>query len=199
MLSVSFRRCQPSNLQSELGLNLLGAESLLWNRSTLRWCVCFTFLCAEPLTQSCPRLLPQSDSFLKSRWEILSVSAAREATPILVKKQAQSGMRRRPKPERRRAQIKPSLVRSPPPILSLLLRSGATQSCPGESSWPGKHFQTPPCPCLSAYPSLSPTGTLVRTCFSWLGGAVTADGNQWKESAQFRRGRRELAIDWCRK
>lgn len=81
MLSVSFRRCQPSNLQSEPGLNLLGADSLLYNRSTLRWCVRFTFLCAEPLAQSCPRLLPQSDCFLKSRWEILSVSAGREATP----------------------------------------------------------------------------------------------------------------------
>lgn len=80
MLSVSFRRCQPSNLQSELGLNLLGAETLLWNRSALCRCLCFTFLCAAPLAQSCQRLFPDARRRVNVAWEILSESVAREAT-----------------------------------------------------------------------------------------------------------------------
>lgn len=166
MLSVSFRRCQPSNLQRELGLNLLGAESLLWNRSTLSWCVRFTFLCAAPLTQSCRRLLPQSDSFLKSRWEILSVSAAREATPKhpwKSKRNPGCGDDRNRSDAVRR--LNPYLYGARHPFSPSFVEFWRHPKLPWESSWPGKHFQASPYACLFAYSSWSPTGALVRTCF----------------------------------
>lgn len=191
MFSVSFRRCQPSNLQSELGLNLLGAVSLLWNRSTLSWCVCFTFLCAEPLSQSCPRLLPQRDSFLGSRWEILSVSAAREATPKHSWKSKHNpgcgDDRNRSDAVRR---LNPYLCGARHPFSPSFVAFWRHPKLSWGVFLTWEAFSNVAIPMFIC--------TLVRTCFSWLRGAVTADGNQWKETALFQAWTQGLVIEWCR-
>lgn len=66
-----------------------------------------------PASVAPKRLFPE-----ESLGDSVRVCGERGNPQTLVKKRAQSGMRRRPKPERRRAQIKPLLAWSPPPILS---------------------------------------------------------------------------------